>query len=607
MSSGRRRWRPAPEGGGAEPRYRSGAPGKASRSQRRFGWTWTEPNASVQRKEDPSARVAGESQGQTSPPSADAPATDAIAASVSGPGSQLPHGDRIQAAFGHHDVSGIRAHVGGEAGRVATSIGAQAFATGHGVGFARPPDLHTAAHEAAHVVQQRAGAVARKPLRDHNESGAVYERHADLVADAVVAGRSAAGLLDAMPRGGSSTRGALQRKPDKAVSRDPDEAARPYTAADAVQQVKLALRAATGAARSALAAARKARNQHEASAELERGASLIGRHVSYAKLSMGTEGASEIIKAEALLLADAIDIFMKEAAALTSASMETLRDLTPTVEEWAETPGKVTSATRKGFDSKDAGQGVGLSLRATREIAELAIKDIERYADGDSRPLAIGLATANANRIVAQLDNVKLLFSTQITDPETRKDYANDTETASRALGDLIAWGIYMRADSQQLKLVEALMNEVRRAVGLPEEGWLGKRPRDEPLPKMQRGIPITARDFGLASQMVVQEYTALGKARMEGVDELETKIPKVDREDLGWFQEVVVFVAQTALQAATGFLGGAIAHKLAAAGATAASQRCRERCPADRSRRTCQKRVRHRGRRCEGLLPGAV
>jgi hypothetical protein len=36
-------------------------------------------------------------------------------------------------------------------------MGAEAFATGNHVAFAGTPDLHTAAHEAAHVVQPRSG------------------------------------------------------------------------------------------------------------------------------------------------------------------------------------------------------------------------------------------------------------------------------------------------------------------------------------------------------------------------------------------------------------------------------------------------------------------
>ncbi|MEO1271892.1 MAG: DUF4157 domain-containing protein, partial [Myxococcota bacterium] len=41
-------------------------------------------------------------------------------------------------------------------------MGSLAYATGHTVAFKQSPDLHTAAHEAAHVVQQRAGAVQLK-------------------------------------------------------------------------------------------------------------------------------------------------------------------------------------------------------------------------------------------------------------------------------------------------------------------------------------------------------------------------------------------------------------------------------------------------------------
>ncbi len=34
---------------------------------------------------------------------------------VQGGGSELPHRDRIQSAFGGHDVGGVQAHVGGAA------------------------------------------------------------------------------------------------------------------------------------------------------------------------------------------------------------------------------------------------------------------------------------------------------------------------------------------------------------------------------------------------------------------------------------------------------------------------------------------------------------
>src|SRR5215470_8435726 len=81
----------------------------------------------------------------------------AAALGTSGPTTELPHRDAIQRAFGRHDVGHVKAHVGGAAEAGATAMGAEAFATGDRVAFRAPPDLRTAAHEAAHVIQQRAG------------------------------------------------------------------------------------------------------------------------------------------------------------------------------------------------------------------------------------------------------------------------------------------------------------------------------------------------------------------------------------------------------------------------------------------------------------------
>lgn len=111
---------------------------------------------------------------------------------VAGPGGALPHHDRIQAAFGRFDVSGISAHVGGRTKRAAEGMGASAYATGESVGFADDPDLHRAAHEATHVVQQRAGVSLAGGV---GVAGDAHEQHADAVADAVVAGENAEPLL----------------------------------------------------------------------------------------------------------------------------------------------------------------------------------------------------------------------------------------------------------------------------------------------------------------------------------------------------------------------------------------------------------------------------
>ncbi len=124
---------------------------------------------------------------------------------VSGASDALPHRDQIQASFGRHDVGGVSAVVGGEAASASDALGARAYATGDRIGFAQAPDLHTAAHEAAHVVQQRGGVQLAGGI---GQEGDVYEQHADAVADAVVQGRSAEPILDRMAGdGGGSARG----------------------------------------------------------------------------------------------------------------------------------------------------------------------------------------------------------------------------------------------------------------------------------------------------------------------------------------------------------------------------------------------------------------
>lgn len=113
-----------------------------------------------------------------------------------GGGGALPHGDKIQASFGRHDISGVKAHMGGKASRASQAMGAAAYTTGDAVAFADgSPSLHLAAHEAAHVIQQRAGVTLSGGV---GERGDAYEQHADKVADTVVAGGSAQDLLDDM-------------------------------------------------------------------------------------------------------------------------------------------------------------------------------------------------------------------------------------------------------------------------------------------------------------------------------------------------------------------------------------------------------------------------
>jgi Domain of unknown function (DUF4157) len=137
---------------------------------------------------------------------------EAAAQGVATPSSPLPHTNTIQRAFGHHDVSSIQAHQGPAATASAQTMGAQAYATGNHVVLGGSADLHTVAHEAAHVVQQRGGVQLKGGV---GEAGDAYERHADAVADAVVAGQSAEALLDAGGASGGGASHAVQRKEGK--------------------------------------------------------------------------------------------------------------------------------------------------------------------------------------------------------------------------------------------------------------------------------------------------------------------------------------------------------------------------------------------------------
>jgi hypothetical protein len=112
---------------------------------------------------------------------------------VRGQGSALPFRDAIQKSFGRHDVSSVAAHTGAKSATAARALGAEAFTIGEDVTFSATPSLHTAAHEAAHAVQQRSGLALQDRV---GSEGDAHERHADAVADRVVRGQSSEMLLD---------------------------------------------------------------------------------------------------------------------------------------------------------------------------------------------------------------------------------------------------------------------------------------------------------------------------------------------------------------------------------------------------------------------------
>jgi hypothetical protein len=145
------------------------------------------------------------------------------AAGVSSGGGPLPYLDTLQRAFGGHDLSGVQAHTATDA---ATAIGARAYTMGEHVAFGGPPDLHTAAHEAAHVVQQRGGVSVPGGV---GRAGDAWERHADAVADAVVSGGSAEALLGAAGSSVASSAASpsVQRETpdDETIRREVEQAA----------------------------------------------------------------------------------------------------------------------------------------------------------------------------------------------------------------------------------------------------------------------------------------------------------------------------------------------------------------------------------------------
>jgi len=138
----------------------------------------------------------------------------AAAAGLKGPSGSLPHLETIQRAFGRHDVTGINAHVGGPAAEATQAMGAEAYATGSHVAFADAPSLHTASHEATHIIQQRGGVQLKGGV---GAAGDPHEQHADAVADRVVAGGAVEEMLDAYAPSspaGTAVASTVQRKPD---------------------------------------------------------------------------------------------------------------------------------------------------------------------------------------------------------------------------------------------------------------------------------------------------------------------------------------------------------------------------------------------------------
>ncbi|MFO0577035.1 MAG: DUF4157 domain-containing protein [Polyangia bacterium] len=155
-------------------------------------------------------------------PAGEGAVRDVATAGTSGGGGPLPHLDRIQSAFGSHDVRGVRAHTGEAAHKSASALAAEAYTYGSHTVFSKAPSLRTAAHEAAHTVQQRSGSVHLQG--GIGQLGDRWERNADAVADRVVRGENAQDLLDQVAGSGQDSGGAAGAQATPVVQRTPEKA-----------------------------------------------------------------------------------------------------------------------------------------------------------------------------------------------------------------------------------------------------------------------------------------------------------------------------------------------------------------------------------------------
>ena len=119
---------------------------------------------------------------------------------MQGMGSPFPHARRIQESFGEHGIGHLRAFVDDNARNLTQQSRAKGMTKGHRTAFAKTtPSLHTAAHEAAHA---KAYELSHVNLPGNvGSEGDPHEKLADQVADRVVAGRSAADLLNEVATG----------------------------------------------------------------------------------------------------------------------------------------------------------------------------------------------------------------------------------------------------------------------------------------------------------------------------------------------------------------------------------------------------------------------
>jgi len=317
---------------------------------------------------------------------------DAAQRGTQGSGGALPYLDTIQRAFGGHDVSGIRAHIGEGAAQANAAMGAQAYATGEHIAFAKQPDLHTVAHEAAHVVQQKKGVSLSGGV---GQAGDTHEKHADAVADQVVAGKSVEHMLGAPAGGSASAAPAVQMKPadkpvDKAAAHSKSEAASGFGAQSALKHLAVQMH--------------------------DWGNRIIELSSQGSQDGSGKEPAAQAVEAILSSLETQVDMAQNAIAAVPKGVERTVmaKDVQAVQYAWnrfnmvpvpklttlfSETGRKAPnlSATKATID--------GFTQQIGYEAADLPLTDIK--VDGDEKSLAKTMMDDQVTALAAALDSVK--------------------------------------------------------------------------------------------------------------------------------------------------------------------------------------------------------
>jgi hypothetical protein len=148
------------------------------------------------------------------------PTAEQVAAgSLSSATRALPHQERLQPLFGHHDLRTIRVSDSAGEAEARRRVRSSAFTLGDRVSLPADAPVAIAAHEAVHVVQHRLGG---------GQSEAAAEVQADRLAQVAASGRPVAHELPGAGRTaypvGAVGPARLMRAPNQAGTTDPEEA-----------------------------------------------------------------------------------------------------------------------------------------------------------------------------------------------------------------------------------------------------------------------------------------------------------------------------------------------------------------------------------------------